>query len=216
MGFFSDLFGGSDSTQSIAPFQQPFLHSLFIRGNEASKAAEAQSGQLFSAGQGFLGTLGSAGQGLSQFAQPGFAQQQIGAVQNLLNRNLTENLLPAIGSGAVQAGGFGGTRQGIAEGIALRGTQEALSNTSADILASDLLRRQSAQAQSEQLASAGAVGGLSQLPGLSTLGLNPLLALAQIIGQPIVLGQNKSSGGILPGIGSLSGFSNGAGLLGIF
>lgn len=194
MGLFSDLFGGSESSQRsfVDPVQQAYLQGLYRRGAVAQQGASAQLPQFQAQGQQFLGALGGAGSQLDQFTGPGFAQQQIGAVQSLLNRNLTENLLPAIGSQAQLTGGFGGGRQGVAEGIALRGTQEALSNTSADILSQDLLRRQQAAQAQGALSSAGAQAGLSFLPQQLNLGLSPLLSLAQILGPPTVLGQGSS------------------------
>src|SRR6185369_14575926 len=52
------------------------------------------------------------------------------AAQNDATRNLQENILPSIRSGAIAAGGYGGSRQGIAEGRALsdfgRAQQQAL------------------------------------------------------------------------------------------
>ncbi len=61
-----------------------------------------------------------------------YVQGMIGQQANVLNRNLQENLLPSIQSGAIGAGQLGSSRQGVAEGIAMRGTQEALANQMAD------------------------------------------------------------------------------------
>lgn len=58
-------------------------------------------------------------------------QGQLQVNQNLLNRNLQENILPSLGDQAIRAGGYGGSGQGVAEGIAARGTQEALANQNA-------------------------------------------------------------------------------------
>lgn len=56
-----------------------------------------------------------------------------GAITNQVNRNLTQNILPQIGSGAVAAGGYGGSRQGIAEGNAIGQTNQDLSNSLANL-----------------------------------------------------------------------------------
>ncbi len=61
-----------------------------------------------------------------------YVQGMIGQQADVLNRNLQENLLPSIQSGAIGAGQLGSSRQGVAEGIAMRGTQEALANQMAD------------------------------------------------------------------------------------
>ena len=49
------------------------------------------------------------------------------------SRNLTESTLPAIRSGATGSGQFGGTRQGIAEGLASGRASQAIGATSAGI-----------------------------------------------------------------------------------
>jgi hypothetical protein len=46
-------------------------------------------------------------------------------ISNRMARQYNENLLPGIRSGAVASGQLGGSRQGIAEGLAARGTSEA-------------------------------------------------------------------------------------------
>ena len=57
----------------------------------------------------------------------------VDVVQNRMNRNLTENTLPGIRSGSIAAGQLGGSRQGIAQGVAMRGNQEALGDAAAQI-----------------------------------------------------------------------------------
>lgn len=53
---------------------------------------------------------------------------QTKAIEQQANQNLQTNLLPSINSGAVAAGGFGGSRQGIAQGLATGQTQQGISN----------------------------------------------------------------------------------------
>lgn len=201
MGLLQDLFGGSESSQQsyIAPQQLPYLTGVWRGAQGALPGVLGQLPQFQGLQNQFLGNAG--GQQLQPFIGPGFADQQVGAVQNLLNRNLSENLLPQLAQGANAAGQLGGARQGIGQGIALRGTSEALANTSADIYAQDLLRRQSA-AQAQGALSQGALG---QLPMALNLGLSPFASLSSIIGPPTVLGQSssQSTGGIIPGLGSL-------------
>lgn len=58
------------------------------------------------------------------------------AVTNKTTQNLMERILPGVRSGATMAGGQytgGASRQGIAEGTAIRGTNEAISNALADM-----------------------------------------------------------------------------------
>jgi hypothetical protein len=56
---------------------------------------------------------GAIGRGINQ------ANNAFGALQRDSTQNLLENVLPSIRSNAIAAGGFGGSRQGIAEGRAL-------------------------------------------------------------------------------------------------
>lgn len=48
-----------------------------------------------------------------------FLDSQIQAGQGSINRNLTRNILPSVRNNAIAAGGIGGSRQGIAEGLAM-------------------------------------------------------------------------------------------------
>lgn len=65
-------------------------------------------------------------------ATPGFSNpylsQQADALQTQANQNLQYNLLPSVNSGAVAAGGYGGSRQGIAQGLAMGQTQQGISS----------------------------------------------------------------------------------------
>jgi hypothetical protein len=56
---------------------------------------------------------------------PGFQAAQDSVVQNTV-RALTENILPTLRSGSVASGTYGGTRQGIGEGLAVGRTSDAL------------------------------------------------------------------------------------------
>lgn len=65
--------------------------------------------------------------------QPNPYTTQMGQnIQRQMTDNLQRNILPGIGRGAVAAGGYGGSRQGIAEGLAIgetnRGIGDALTN----------------------------------------------------------------------------------------
>lgn len=59
--------------------------------------------------------------------------EYISAATLPLYQNLTENVLPAIRSGAETTGNFGSSRQGIAEGLATGRTAQAAGQVSADI-----------------------------------------------------------------------------------
>lgn len=60
--------------------------------------------------------------------------QQIGQdITRQVTNNLQRNILPGIGRGAVAAGGYGGSRQGIAEGLAIGETNANLSGQLANL-----------------------------------------------------------------------------------
>lgn len=82
-------------------------------------------------------------------------QRRLDQISRLGNRNLQESLLPSIRRGAVQAGHAGSSRQGIAEGIAARGTQESIMDAQTDLLGQSQAQRLSAL-QSLQGAAQGA------------------------------------------------------------
>jgi hypothetical protein len=58
-------------------------------------------------------------QSQSQWSANPFIEQQQKAITDLATRNLKENVLPGIGSQAGYAGGYGGSRQGVAEALAM-------------------------------------------------------------------------------------------------
>jgi len=59
---------------------------------------------------------------------PGFQRAQEGVITNA-NNNLTRNVLPAIRQGAQATGSYGGSRQGIAEGLAGGETSRYIGDT---------------------------------------------------------------------------------------
>jgi len=191
MGLFDKLFGGDEettSTQTSAPWAelQPHLKNIFGRAEGlAGQPQQFFPGQTYAGlnpyqQQGMQSQLGYAGGGLAD--QVGAAQQaQLGALQapdvannpyiggvadtitDRLNRNFSENLMPGIQGGATMAGQSGGSRQGVAEGIAARGTQEAL-GSSLNQLYGDAYGR-GLQAQSAAMGMAPQMAQLGMMPG---------------------------------------------------
>lgn len=150
--------GDSETSSEAIPWQgvQPYLESGY---GKAANLYGTQGAPGYFPGQTYVNRnpLENAAQGMSldyamnqmpgqiwdaQKAQfemlnaPDVANNQyvnnmIEAQQNLLNRNFTENLLPAVRAGALSAGQVGGSGQEVFSGIAARGTQEALANAAA-------------------------------------------------------------------------------------
>ena len=98
-----------------------------------------------------------------------YVQNMMQSNQFLANRNLQENLLPAIQSGAVASGQMGGSRQGIAQGLAARGTQEALANANAQTMMDAYGKGLGAQQ-----------GALSMAPNLMAMGMAPMDVLGNV------------------------------------
>ena len=93
-------------------------------------------------------------------------QEMAGAIRGEVNRNLTENLLPQIRATDIAGGGFS-SRGALAEGEAVAGTSEALS---------DALARMGAQAYGQGLQAQSAALGM--MPGIAgqyanLLGMGP-------------------------------------------
>lgn len=101
-------------------------------------------------------------------------QNAIGAATRPITQNFNEILMPAIRGEAIKTGGLGGSRQGVAEGIATRGAAQAIGDTSSKIV-QDLYRTnmegqlkalgllpQTQQAQLAPTMTTGAVGDVRQ------------------------------------------------------
>ena len=203
MGLLDSLFGGSESSSQsfIAPQQLPYLTGLWRGAQGYQGTAQGLASQFQPQANQLAGNVTQAGNILTQLAGQSSTDQQIGVLQNLLNQNLQENLLPGISQTANAAGQLGGARQGVAQGLAIRGTQQALSEGATGILAQDLFRRANTATQAANVGTAGQAA-FSQA---ANLGFSPYAALGSIIGPPVVLNQTQSqqTGGILPGLGSL-------------
>lgn len=70
-------------------------------------------------GQGALDPTGALGQMLSGDVSNPYLENQAFAMMGNMARNLNENVMPGIRSEALASGQYGGSRQGIAEGLAM-------------------------------------------------------------------------------------------------
>ena len=203
MGLFDSLFGGGESSQQsyIAPQQLPYLTGLWRGAQGYLPQAQALAQQYQPQAGQVGGNAAQASNILLGLAGQDSTAGQIDVLQNRLNQNLTENLLPALAQGANATGQLGGARQGIGQGLAVRGTQQALGEGITGIQQLDLARRGSAATN----AALTGPSALSALGGAANFGFSPYQALGGIIGPPVVLGQQQSSssGGLIPGLGTL-------------
>lgn len=62
-----------------------------------------------------------------------YLNQQANAITSQVTNNLQRNILPGINSGAMAAGGYGGSRQGIVQANAIGQTNQDLSNALANL-----------------------------------------------------------------------------------
>jgi hypothetical protein len=166
----------------IDPTQAPFLGDLFRQGSDLA-GGQMGAGSDF---QNFNSAAMGALQGMFQPNQQNneFLQQQIGMGQNMINENLQQNILPSVGSGAQASGQFGGGRQGVAEGIALRDANRQSSDFSQQLIGQD--NQQQQQRALQALGMAGGIGGLA---------FSPLQNLRGLLGNSTVLSQGQSTGG---------------------
>lgn len=127
------------TTTSVEPWKamQPYLL-------EAAKQVQGQynpnlpqeMGTLNSGIQNManLGMSGAFDPYLNPVMGPTYMDDVAKTVEQRMNRNLSENILPQVRSGAV-ANGYGSSRQGIAEGLAMRDTQNQINESIAPLYA---------------------------------------------------------------------------------
>lgn len=140
---------------------QSFATGPLVAGSNAALDAGQQALMGAAGNQGMLGNMGAeALQGFLKGDSP-ILQQRLQDIASMGTRNLQENIMPGIRTGAVQAGQVGSSRQGIAEGIAGRGAAEAVTRAQTDLLAN---------AEQQRQAAIGQIGGVQQglmQPGLT-------------------------------------------------
>ena len=105
------------------------------------------------------------------------------AIQSQVNRNLAENILPQLTTGAVGRGTLGGTRQQVAEGIAARGTQEALTEQLANLYGGAWQAGLGAETTRLGQALGAQAGAMGRAPQIAQLGLSQYTQPAALLGQ---------------------------------
>lgn len=181
----------TSTSQAIYGPQGSGLDSLYgAAGNlfgQISGGAQAQgmqlSDQLSGLGQGFLGQM----QGLSDPSAQIAAQEK--SLSTGLGNLFSQQINPAISSQAIGAGGFGGSRQGVAQGQAIGQLGQAYTEGLGDI---------TARANNQALQAQGM--GIGSLPGMFDLGMagynsqwSPLQQYAGLLGGPTVLTQSAGT-----------------------
>ncbi len=145
---------GQTATSGVGALQEIGLPTGILGAGEAIGGLDTA--------QPFLDFLLS-GQALFPQSNPALAATAEAAIRPL-EQSLTQQVLPGIRSGAVDAGQFGSSRQGIAEGIALQEFQQQAGDISANIFS---------QGFSDALAAATNALGTTQ--GLAGTGFETLV-----------------------------------------
>ena len=137
--------------------------------------------------QDMLGDLGatSAGtsqamQGLGAMGQVGggnpYLQQNMDALGAGINRQMENYIMPGIAQGAVQSGGFGGGRQGVAQGLAAQGAQDAYQQGASNLMNQSAQQSLQANTAMGGLQTQAGLGGLQSADSIFQMGLNPMMA----------------------------------------
>ncbi len=141
--------------------------------------AQALQGQAGTAAGGFQTFAGG-----GQVGQNPFLDQAIQALRQSANQDFQRNQLPAIQNNAIAAGGLGGSRQGIAQGVALGDLNQSLINQEAGLRSGQFNQDQSNQLQA--LINQGNIlggQGASQAALLGAGGIQQQQAQAEIGGE---------------------------------
>lgn len=108
-----------------------------------------------------------------------YLQDQANNIATNLTQNWQQNALPSINSGAMMAGGFGGSRQGVAQGISANGLNQAIGQAQSGLMYNAYNTDQQLQAQRDmqaaQLAAQQNIAGMQNQTqrdlGFGNLGL---------------------------------------------
>jgi hypothetical protein len=206
--------GFSVSGSSDAVFGADLYSELFGRAAGAAGAVNTDAlttgaNRLFDSGAGFLEQLDALAGGGPVGAGEDFLTAQLGGGDDLVRQEIdtlqadlgefySETLLPGIRGEGIATGGLGGSREGVAQGIAGKALLREFGRGVLDIRQNDQARRTSIAQQlattqlQRRLAAAGAgLGALPQqfqlLQESSLAALSPFAALADILGDPTVL-----------------------------
>lgn len=199
----------SSSSQDIAfkdLFQQLYGGATGAANNALVTAPQLTdvAKQLFTGGSNFLqGLGGDAGTAYetSRLTGPDVGlEAQLQELGTTTSDFFNNQILPGITARGVSSGNLGGSREGVAQGLAAKEAAKAYSTGAATLISNSQAQRDQIAAQVAANSLTSAQTGLSSLPSLfdlMTSGNNAELGvystLASILGGPTVLGQSQSS-----------------------
>lgn len=179
----------------------------------AAQGAQAASRPVDQA----LGTAGSmmgTGGMSAMYADPNnaLARRQLAGATDDITSNLTRSILPNVRGAAGMSGGFGGSREALARGVAVGDASRAVAQAGTDIYSNQyqLGATMAGQADNNKITAAGMAPALAQ----SKMGLtmspysaawSPLSSLAGALGAPTLL---SSSSGISRALAGSENFSS--------
>ena len=204
-------FSKDKSRAFVDPSQQPYLdfarnQGMALAKNKTGVAknfAERRGGELFDFGRESLESLqnNSFLDSLQQQSggNPELLQRQTQQLGTDIGRQFNQQILPGIRRDSTAIGALGGSRQGVAEGVAGQGAMDAFSRGATGLASADAERGLMAAQTGGQLFAQGgqvAAGGVNDLfggvgMGQFTGGFAPLNAFANILGGPTVLNRSR-------------------------
>ncbi len=165
----------SRNEQNVWQNQAPYLQDLFQQGQQNLPNARQRTEQL-------MGEAMPVWQGMLNPNLNPYARQMAQTGLDQMNQNFSENVLPNIQRQAIGGMNLGGSRQGIAEGMAAQGLQEQQ--------AKYLNNFYGGQYQADQQRALQALG---MLPALQQMNWADLQGYAGLIGSPTTLGRGRSN-----------------------
>jgi hypothetical protein len=186
----------SQDSSFIDPTQLGFLQNLWqgAQGAQRGGGFNVNQNQL----QGFQNQLANNPfqQQLQQFSDPNnsMVQGNIDRLGQNLGEQFNNQILPGIQSNAIQGGQLGGGRQGVAQGLAAQGMQNAFAQGASNIQNNAFNQAQQASQFGSQFNQNQALAGIGALGQQQQFALSPFQGLAGIFGSPTVIGQGSSRG----------------------
>ena len=172
--------GKDSSEQTTAPSaidknQSKYLNKLWAGSQPALATANENIAQL----------QPGMNEALQRLLNPGI-NPQLGAYADEVNRNFSDVIMPQIQGAAGQANAIGGSRQGVAQGVAAGYANQDITNMASSLYGDDMNR---------------VLAALGIAPDVAGAAQSPYLTQGAILGNPAIIG-----GG---GSGSSKGFNIG-------
>jgi hypothetical protein len=235
--------GSSSSTQAVDQSQQPWLEGLYQAGADRTQTSQDATDQLMPIlsdvsgqmmGQGQLdsamgiqqGVAGGMNPALSQLGGMASGAGEMGALDaysNRVSQNFNNQIMTGINSQAGQANAIGGSRQGVAQGVAAGQARQQMQDFAGEqynqnqnrrlsaagqqgqqYMQQDQNRLSAAQGMGQQFEQANQrrMGAMGQMSGFQDMYMKPLQQYRDVVGPTNVLTQGQSQQGSFNNIDS--------------